>query len=123
MDKKKNDSEEHRRERPYWGPEQWAYCCRGAGDPESRPFVGEEMHNPMARCFSCCRHFLLFPVIMGITFLVLGYYLSPEIIRTMWMIGAGMAAGMALLAAFALGRMAKGNDFFGCCGPWPRRNT
>ena len=123
MDRKSNERQEHDSRRFRWGPERWARCCPGMGVAESAPSVGEEGQSPMARCFSCCRYFVLFLAIMGIIFLAVGYYVNPEVIRTIWMIGAGVAVVMALFAAVLMRRMARGSGFAGCCGPWSRRSS
>ncbi len=101
--------------RPGWGSEPWAECCC---------FGSKEWPDAMARCFSFCRYFLLFPVLLGILFLTLGYILGPEVIRPIWMVGAGILAGIGLLAFLAMSRFAAGSNFFGCCGGWSeQKNT
>lgn len=121
--KVQNQGEEYNQGGPCWGPAQRAGCCPDIGNADSGRFSGAEMPHAMARCFSSCRYFLLFPAILGIIFLILGYYLSPEVIRAWWMIGAGMVAGMALLGVLAMWRMATSHGFSGCCGASPRRNA
>ncbi len=122
-EKVRNQGQESNKGGPCCGPEQRAECCPDIGNADSSRFNGAEMPHAMAKCGNYCRYFLLFPAILGIIFLVLGYYLSPEVIRALWMIGAGMVAGMALLGVLAARRMATGNGFSGCCGAWPGRNT
>jgi len=125
MDKETNQSHERENPNPRWGPQRWARCCPDMGAPTSHPLSGDQGQNPMARCFSCCQRFVLFLAIVGIVVLAIGYYyLGPEVFKTRWMIAVGIAVGMTLLAALAMGRMVRGNGFTGCCcGPWSRRNA
>ena len=126
-----NDDEKRRRNQgaapnrggPCWGPGAWAECCPGMGNANSSSCNGMEMPRAMARCFRSCRYFLLFPVILGIIFLVYGYYLSPEASRALWMMGAGMVAAMALFGVLVARRMTAESGFSGCRGTRPRRNT
>ncbi|MFC1764892.1 hypothetical protein ACFL6U_22830 [Planctomycetota bacterium] len=121
--KSQNQDQEHNQEKSCWGPEQWANCCQGFDDTDSGIHSDTDMQHSMAKCFSCCRYFLLAPIILGITFLLFGYYLNPEVIRALWMIGAGMAVGMGLFGALAMRRFTAGNSFSGCCGTWSRLKT
>ncbi|MFC1765272.1 hypothetical protein ACFL6U_24770 [Planctomycetota bacterium] len=119
----KSQDQEYSQARPCWGPEQWANCCQGFGSTDSDIHSDTDMQQAMAKCFSCCRYFILVPIILGITFLLFGYYLSPDVIRALWMIGAGMAVGMGLFGALAMRRFATGSSFSGCCGTWSKRKN
>ncbi len=119
--------EEHNAGGPCWGPAQWAAWRPAIGNTASDRFSGAEMPHAMTRCFSGCRYFLLFAAIVGIIFVVLGYYLVPEVIGTCWMIPAAMMAvmmvAMALFGVLAMRRMAMSNGFSGCCGASHRRHA
>jgi len=72
-------------------------CCGGmkrSGDSRSM----------MAGCMKMCRWFPLLPVILGILFLLLGYYLDAEITRILWMLAAGFSI---LMGTFYLLMMSK----------------
>jgi len=116
---KQSLGEEHKQGSPCWGPEQWAECCSDVSNAGCACSSSKEWPDAMTSCFSYCRYFLLFPVILGIILLALGYYLSPEVIRAMWLVGAGMAVGMGLLAALVMRRFAIG----GCCGAGPDQKS
>ncbi|MFC1765828.1 hypothetical protein ACFL6U_27595 [Planctomycetota bacterium] len=118
-----NQDQEKNQGKPWWESERWVNCCQGIGNVDSNCCSDTEMQQAMGNCFSCCRYLLLFPVILGIIFLLLGYYLNSEIIRVLWMISAGVVAGMGLFGALAMRRFAAGNSFSGCCGAWPRRKN
>jgi hypothetical protein len=122
MENDQNQGKEHKNESPCWGPEQWAQCCSGISSAEDA-CSGSKAWPDMTKCFGFCHYFLLLPVVLGISFLVLGYYLGPEVIRLFWMIGAGMVVGMGLLAALAMRRFTTGSGFSGCCGTWAERKT
>ncbi|MFC1765497.1 hypothetical protein ACFL6U_25925 [Planctomycetota bacterium] len=124
-EKKSSQNQDHEpnQGRPGRGPEQWANCCHGIGKTDSGIHSDIDMQHAMAKCFSCCRYFLLVPIVLGISFLLFGYYLSPDVIRSLWMIGAGVAVGMGLIGALVMRRFATGSSFFGCCGAWPKRKN
>lgn len=115
-----NQGESSKNGSPCWPEESWAECCPDISNLECGCFNSKAMPQAMASCFSRCRIFLLVPVILGITFLALGYYLDSDLIRALWMIGAGMVVVMTLLAVLAMRRFAA-NGFSGCCGPRPKR--
>jgi len=77
--------------------EAMAGCC---GSMSKRGDSG----STMARCMKMCRWFPLLPVIIGIVFLLLGYYLDAEITRVLWMAGAGL---LILMGTFCLLMMSK----------------
>jgi hypothetical protein len=78
-------------------PEAMAKCCGGmSGSGDSR--------SMMAGCMKMCRWFPLIPVILGILFLLLGYYLDAEITRILWMLAAGF---LILMGTFCLLMMSK----------------
>ncbi len=127
-DKKvQNQGDQHSQGGPCWGPAPWAACRPDISSTDSGRYSGAEMPHAMAGCFSGCRYFLLFAAIVGIIFLILGYYLVPEVIGTWWMIPAAMMAvmmaAMALFAVLAMRRTAMSNGFSRCCGASPRRHA
>ena len=78
-------------------PEMMAKCCEGmSGSGDSR--------SMMAGYMKMCRWFRLMPVILGILFLLLGYYLDAEITRILWMVAAGF---LILMGTFCLLMMSK----------------
>ena len=90
------------------GTEDWRTCC--SPDADSKGAFGwrsEGMPRGMGKCFSVCRYFPLVPVIMGAGFLALGYFLSPESVRVLWMVGAGIAVVMGLFGLVVVGRIAS----------------
>ncbi len=125
--KVQNQNEEHNPGGSCCGPAPWAGWRPGIGNIDSGHLGSGDMPPMMARCFSGCRYFLLFAAILGIIFVVLGYYLVPEVIGTCWLIPmammAVMVAAMVLFAVVAMRRMAMGNGFSGCCGTSPRRHA
>jgi hypothetical protein len=87
-----------------WGKqgmfEAMAGCCGGmSGSRGSR--------SMMAGCMNMCGWFPLVPVILGIAFLLLGYYLDASIIRVLWMISAGFVAVLGMFGLILMGRMKK----------------
>jgi len=121
--KVQNQGEEHNKAGPSWGPTPWAECRHEIGNTDSGRFSGADMPQAMARCLGSCRYLLLFAVIVGIIFLVSGYYVVPQVIGTCWMIPMAMMAVMALFGILALRGMAMGHGFSGCCGAWPGRHA
>jgi len=90
------------------GAEDWKTCC--STDADSKGAFGwrsEGMPSFMGKCFSVFRYFPLVPVIMGAGFLALGYFLSPESVRVLWMVGAGIAVVMGLFGLVVVGRIAS----------------
>ena len=88
----------------FWGGpgmfEAMAGCCgRMSGSGDSR--------SMMAGCMKMCRWFPLIPVIFGIAFFVLGYYLDASIIRVLWMLFAGFIVVMGTFGLILMGRMKK----------------
>ena len=95
-----------------------AWSCCGTGDwmtgcsPDANRmgafgWRAEGMPSFMRNCSSMCRYFPLVPVIMGAGFLALGYFLSPESVRVLWMVGAGIAVVMGLFGLVVVGRIAS----------------
>jgi hypothetical protein len=79
-------------------------CCEsasGAGD----------CCSVMGKCKKKCRWFPLFPVMIGILLLLLGYYLNAEVTRILWMIVSGL---IVLLGTGGLIVMSKVKAM--CCG-------
>ena len=109
------------------GPARWAACCPDSGSTDSGHLGNAEMPHVMTRCFSSCRYLLLLAALVGIIFLILSYYLVPEVIGACWMIPAVMMAvmmmAMAVFAVLAMRRMAMSNGFSACCGSSPRRHS
>ena len=67
--------------------------------------------SAMSKCMRGCRWFPIIPVVLGMALFLLGYYLSPEITRILWMIIAGF---VVLTGTFGLLMMSKMNKT--CCG-------
>ena len=61
----------------------------------------------MPDCMKRCRWFPIIPVILGITLLLLGYYLDAEITRILWMIAAAFVILMGTFALLMMGKMKK----------------
>lgn len=80
-------------------------CCI----PRGKDVRGEQtsMRNMMASCATCCRWFPLVPIVMGTIFLLLAYYLAPEVIRVLWIAVGATIVTMGLLGLVVVGRMAK----------------
>jgi len=73
-------------------PEMMAKCCEGmSGSDGSR--------SMMSGCMKMCRWFPLLPMVFGILFLLLGYYLDAEVTRILWMVAAGF---LILMGTFCL---------------------
>ncbi|MFC1794673.1 hypothetical protein ACFL3Q_13915 [Planctomycetota bacterium] len=87
-----------------WGgqgmPEMMTKCCEGMSGPG-------DSRSMMAGCMKMCRWFPLIPVILGIAFLLLGYYLDASITRVLWMLFAGFVALMGIFGLIMMGRMKK----------------
>jgi hypothetical protein len=60
-----------------------AECCEGVNRPG-------DCGNMMAECMKKCRWFPLTAVIIGVSLLLLGYYLDAEVTRILWMIATGL---------------------------------
>jgi hypothetical protein len=118
-----NQGQEHNPGGPCCGPAPWAGWCPGIDNSDSGHLGSGDMPHMMARCFSGCRYFLLFAAILGIIFVVLGYYLAPGVVGICWMIPVAMMAVMALFGILAMRHMTMSNGFSGCCGTSPRRHA
>ncbi len=94
---KRNDEKKLREE------EQKNPCCVTQGSGEMMPDRCKDMKG--------CRWFPAIPVILGTILFLLGYYLSPEITRILWMIVAGF---VVLTGTFGLLMMSKMKKI--CCG-------
>ena len=85
-------------------------CCGAQGSQETIPdcckSVGgdDNCRSMMNKCMKGCRWFPFIPVAIGITLLMLGYFLNPEIIRILWMLAAGF---VILMGIFGLVMMSK----------------
>ncbi|MFC1739342.1 hypothetical protein ACFL1G_09880 [Planctomycetota bacterium] len=75
-------------------------CCKSINEPE-------ESCSMMTKCMKGCRWFPLFPVILGIVLLMLGYFLDAEVIRIIWMITSGFVLALGILGLFIAGKMKK----------------
>lgn len=81
-------------------PDAMAKCCEGmSGWGNSR--------SMMAGCMKMCRWFPLVPVIFGIAFLLLGYYLDASVIRILWMISAGFVVVVGTFGLILMRGMKK----------------
>jgi len=81
-------------------PEMMAKCCEGM----SR---SGDFRSMMAGCMRMCRWFPLVPVVFGIAFLLLGYYLDASVIRVLWMLLAGFVVVMGAFGLILMGRMKR----------------
>jgi hypothetical protein len=61
----------------------------------------------MDRCMTMCRWLPLLPLVLGITLLLLGYYLDASVTRVLWMFMGGFAALMGVLGLILAGRMCR----------------
>lgn len=76
--------------------------------------------SKMAKCMEHCRWCPLIPIVVGITALLLGHYLKPGTIGTLWMIGAGLVVVMGLFGLVMMGAMKRKFSSGlkpSCCGP------
>ncbi|MHC4655241.1 MAG: hypothetical protein ACYTDW_03220 [Planctomycetota bacterium] len=87
------------------------FCC-GMQDSREIMFnfcksIGKDDNHRsmMNKCMKRCRWFLFVPVVFGIAFLKLGYFLNPEITRILWMIAAGFVILMGTFALLMMSRM------------------
>ena len=53
---------------------------------ESSPTDEGMMKGMVKDCCKRCKWCPLFPIVFGIIFLLLGYYLSAEVVRVLWMV-------------------------------------
>ena len=75
-------------------------CCNGMSDTG-------DFSSMTNRCMTMCRWFPLVPVIFGITFLLLGYYLDASTTKVLWMFIAGFIVLLGILGLILAGRMKK----------------
>jgi hypothetical protein len=80
-------------------------CCESAGETS-------DCRSMMSGCMKKCRWFPLFPVVIGILFLLLGYYLNAEITRILSMVAAGFVIFVGTFGFLMMSRMKRI-----CCGP------
>ena len=113
-DKKRQNDEGHEDE-PCCGPEERKKCCPDNDKSQSGCCDGGETPKDMGKCFSKCRYFPLFPVVVGTIFLLLGYFLNPEVTRMLWMIGGGLIVGLGLIGLIVIRRIAGRMGSTGCC--------
>ena len=81
-------------------PEAMAKCCGGMSKSGGS-------RSMMAGCMKMCRWFPLIPVIFGIIFLLVGYYLDASIIRVLWMLFAGLVVVMGTFGLIMMDFMKK----------------
>ena len=74
-----------------------ANCCEGMSEAGN-------CRSMMAQCMKGCRWLPFLPVVFGLSLLLLGYFLNPEIARILWMIAAGF---IVLMGIFGLVIMSK----------------
>ncbi len=73
-------------------------CC------DSDCKMGEMMKEGMGKC-KCCGFMCL---ALGIVFFLLGYFLSPETVRILWLVFSGIGVLMGLLCCIKMfGRSKK----------------
>jgi hypothetical protein len=106
-EKKRNDenkSAEKCCDTSCWGEqdifESMAGCCGGMSK-------SDDPRSMMAGCMRMCRWFPLMPVILGILFLLLGYYLDAEITRILWMLAAGFFILMGIFCLLMMSKMIR----------------
>jgi type IV secretory pathway VirB2 component (pilin) len=92
-------------------------CCPGMDGSD----------NMMARC---CKSFMgamrwlaLIPIIIAGAALLLGYYLSPDSVRVLWMVGWGSVIGIAILCLILVRTLRGRFSMRNCCGPNLRRES
>ena len=105
-EKTNKEDQEGSEKQPCCGPEERKECCPDNDKAGPGCCGGGEKPDGMGKCFSKCRYFPLVPVIMGSVFLLLGYFLSPEATRALWMVGAGLIVGMGLICLVAINHVA-----------------
>ena len=113
MDNEKKQSNEQNAAESWWGtaccgPQDesggfWN-CCGGAGG-------ARDCRSMMERCWRVCRWIPLLPVVLGISLLLLGYYLDASITRVLWMLAAGFSVVLGILGLILAGTMKNM-----CCG-------
>jgi hypothetical protein len=106
-EEKRNDEKKTVKNRPNMsccgtevGPWEMPDCCKSF-------FKTHDCSSMMDKCMAMFRWFPLVPIILGISLLLLGYYLDASITRVLWMFVGGC---IALLGAFGLilaGRMRR----------------
>lgn len=108
------ENEEKRKNEYKFTEKCWdASCFGGRGMPKMMAKCCEDMSGPgdsrsmMAGCMRMCRWFPLMPVILGILFLLLGYYLDAEITRILWMVAAGFFILMGTFCLLMMSKMIK----------------
>lgn len=65
------------------------------------------MKEMMGKCMSGCRWFPIIPIIIGIIFFLLGYYLNAEIVRILWLICSGFWVLMGVFGFVIMGVMMR----------------
>ena len=79
-------------------------CCANSGKDGG-------YRSTMNQCMKGCRWFPILAVVLGICFLLLGYFLNPEITRILWMVVAGFVILMSTVGLLIMRKMKKI-----CCG-------
>jgi hypothetical protein len=73
-------------------------CCKSMFETDARSSM-------MSKCMRVFRWFPLVPVMLGIVFLLLGYYLDAAITRVLWMLVAGFVVLLGTFGLILAGRM------------------
>jgi hypothetical protein len=88
-------------------------CCMG----------GDGSKNMMGSMGRYCRSFMgaiwwfaLIPILFAVSALILGYYLSPDNIVVLWMVGWGIALGIGILGLIAMRIFITRFRLSSCCG-------
>ncbi len=61
----------------------------------------------MAKCFSYCKWCPLMPIIFGAIFLLLGFFLSAEVVRVLWIILSVVIILMGICCFICMSVMSK----------------
>ncbi|MHC4844175.1 MAG: hypothetical protein ACYTEE_10275 [Planctomycetota bacterium] len=75
-------------------------CCKGFGEDDV-------CRSMMRKCMKGFRWLPIVPVILGISLLLLGYFLNPEITRILWMIAAGFVILMGIFCLVMISKIKK----------------
>ena len=102
-------------DRPCCEPDERKRCCPDQGETKSASGCGEGIAKGMDKCFSKCRYLPLVPIVLGSAFILLGYLLTPAVIRVLWMVGAGLVVAMGLFGLIIAQRIVVKVSQSGCC--------
>ena len=76
------------------------WCC----SPDNAKGMGGMMQECMKRCRWCP----LIPMIFGIVFFLIGYFLPAETIKMLWLVFSGFAVLMGTICLIMMNVMFKG---------------